>query len=531
MISALIACRDPLLTGAAEKLVQEKGYRLVERTDKESAVIQAILGLTPDLVICQDLKHLTCRELMEATSGYAPNTYFLICDIPRDFNALYQLMRSGAGGVIPSPWSEPELEQAVNSFETRFYARQSFGTSHGNRLRRVLDKKFFEDTIVTHNGDAILNDFSAIDYEYDISFTDGWFQPLYLLIDPRPREIMQPDGFLPVLEMEELVKTFFRTKCHTVVCYVQDCGLSVILNTSSPIENCRQLTRQFLALCSRQLSWFREQNTISIGIGLSSNEAKDIPVLVETAKFAGWMRLSEGKGRILDYADYYSSPHSKRDYLPKESADALRQAVADVSSTALSAEIRRTLRQLENAGAYISAAISINDILIEAFNTHAKNTVVENSKYLRLAKNMPPMVEKFDSLEQIEHAIIEWALECLSLLQEHNSDQKTPVIHDAIQYIHANYKQQLKLESVASHVHLTPAYFCMKFHQETGKTFVEYITELRLEQAKTMLRYSNKRIHEIAVEVGFADSRHFSRTFRRYCGLRPTEYRESKPQF
>ena len=79
------------------------------------------------------------------------------------------------------------------------------------------------------------------------------------------------------------------------------------------------------------------------------------------------------------------------------------------------------------------------------------------------------MVEKFDSLEQIEHAMIEWALECLALLQEHNSEQKTPVIHDAIQYIHANYKQQLKLEAVASHVHLTPAYFCMKFHQETGK--------------------------------------------------------------
>ena len=527
MISVIIACRDPLLIKAAETLIQEKGYRLVERTDKESAVIQAILGLTPDLVICQDLKHLSCQELMAATSGYAPNTYFLICDVPREFDPLFQLMRSGAGGVIPAPWSELELEQAVNLFETRFNARKSFGASHGNRLRRVLDKKFFEDTIVTHNGDAILDDFGAIDYEYDISFTDGWFQTLYLLIDPRPREIMQPDGFLPVLEMEELVKTFFRPKCHAVVCYVQDCGLSVILNTSAPIENCRQLTRQFLSLCSQQLSWFREQNTISIGIGLSSRAAKDIPILVETAKFAGWMRFSEGKGRILCYADYYSSPRSKRDYLPKEAADALRQAVADGAPATLSAEIRNALRQSENAGAYISSAISINDIMIEAFNAHAKNAVVENSKYLRLAKNMPPMVEKFDSLEQIEHAMIEWALECLSLLQEHNSEQKTPVIHDAIQYIHANYKQQLKLEAVASHVHLTPAYFCMKFHQETGKTFVEYLTELRLEQAKTMLRYSNKRIHEIAVEVGFADSRHFSRTFRRYCGLRPTEYREN----
>ena len=514
-----------MLNETADRLVLDRGYRLVERTDKESAVIQATLGLTPDLVICQDLKHLTCQALLEATSGYAPNTYFLICNVPRDFDCLFQLMRSGAGGVLPAPWSAIELEQALNLFESRFIAKQSFGVSQGNRLRRVLDKKFFEDTIVTHNGNAILGDFDAIDYEYDISFTEGWFQTLYLLIDPRPREIMQPDGFLPVLELEELAKNFFRTKCHALVCYVQDCGLTVILNTTAPIENCRQLCRQFLSLCFQQLSWYREQNTISIGVGLSSTAATDIPILVETAKFAAWMRIDKGKGRVLEYADYNSIPRSKREYLSKESADTLMQAVAEASTNTLTSAIRNILQQAENSGIYVAAAISINDVLIDAFNAYAKTTVVENSKYLRLAKNMPPMVEKLDSLEQIEYAIVEWAMECMALLQTHTSKSGTPIIHTATQYIQANYRQPLKLETVADHVHLSPAYFCMKFHQETGKTFVEYLTELRLEHAKTMLRYSSKKIHEIAVEVGFADSRHFSRTFYRYYGLRPTEYR------
>lgn len=525
MISALIACRDPILSKIAEDYIQRNGLRLVERTDKESVAIQAILGLSPDLVICQDLKNLSAHDLLEATARYSPNTYFLVCDVPKDFDLLFLLMRSGARNILPAPWAENELEQALDLFQEHYRARQAYSESHGNRLRRVLDKKFFEDTIVTHNGNAILNDFDAIDYEYDISFTDGWFQTLYLLIDPRPRELMQPDGFLPVLEMEELAKSFLRSRCHALVCYVQDCSLSVILNTLSPIENCRQLCRQFLSCCSQKLSWFREQNTISIGVGLSSRNAKDIPLLVETAKFAGWMRISEGKGRVLEYADYDSTLRSKHEFLSKESADALRLAVASQSPNGLIDTIREVLAATDNSGAYISAAISINDVLIEAFNSGAETAVVENSKYIHLAKNMPPMVEKLDTQEQIQRSIIEWALDCMSLLQERNTRQETPVIHTAKQYIIANYKKSLKLEDVADQVHLTPAYFCMKFRQETGQTFVEYITELRLERAKELLRYSNKKIHEIAVAVGFADSRHFSRTFRRYFGILPTEYR------
>lgn len=526
MISALIACRDPDLSVAAADYIQENGLRLVERTDKESAAIQAILGLSPDLVICQDLKSLSAKELLEATARYSPNTYYLVCNVSKEFDLLFELMRSGAQNILPAPWCEADLRHALDLFQEQYRAKHAYSESHGSRFRRGLDKKFFEDTIVTHNGNAILSDFDAIDYEYDISFTDGWFQPLYLLIDPRPREIMQPDGFLPVLELEELAKDFFRPRCHALVCYVQDCGLTVILNTSSPIDNCRQLCRQFLSCCSKKLSWFREQNTISIGVGLSSRDATDIPLLVETAKFAGWMRISEGKGRVLEYGDYNSSPYSKHEFLSKESADALRLAVAARSPGELADTIRTVLASTENSGSFISAAISVNDVLIEAFNATADTAVVENSKYLRLAKNMPPMVEKLDSQEQIQHAIIEWALDCMELLQTRTAQTETSVIQTAKQYIVANYKKPLKLEDVAGHVHLTAAYFCMKFRQETGQTFVEYLTKLRLERAKELLRYSNKKIHEIAVEVGFADSRHFSRTFHRHFGMLPTDYRK-----
>ena len=82
---------------------------------------------------------------------------------------------------------------------------------------------------------------------------------------------------------------------------------------------------------------------------------------------------------------------------------------ADMDEAFMIDTIRDTLQQTDNAGSYIATALSINDLLIEAFNRQGKTAVVENSKYLRLSKNMPPMVENMETLEQIQQAMLQWA--------------------------------------------------------------------------------------------------------------------------
>ena len=208
--------------------------------------------------------------------------------MPEDYTTLLRFLRAGAGNVLPVNWTEDNLWEALDQFHVRFAAKkQEFTESHNEQLRRVLDKKFFEDTVVTSSGNAILGDFSAIDYEYGISFVEGWFQPMYVLMDPRPKETLQPDGFLPMLQVEELARQYFGNCSDTLVCCVMDHGMSMIMNTQKPIEDCRQLCWMFLSLCSPKLSWYRGQNTISIGIGLPSTDLQQIPQLMETAKFAG----------------------------------------------------------------------------------------------------------------------------------------------------------------------------------------------------------------------------------------------------
>lgn len=59
-----------------------------------------------------------------------------------------------------------------------------------------------------------------------------------------------------------------------------------------------------------------------------------------------------------------------------------------------------------------------------------------------------------------------------------------------------------------------------------GKNFIEYLTDVRMEKAKELLRNSSKSIKEICLEVGYADSSYFSRIFKKNVGVSPKEYKE-----
>lgn len=530
MISVIVYGHSEKLSDAVSHYLQEHSdFRVVEYSDKLEAAVPATLAIMPELVICEVTPELDPRSLMAATRGYITGTYFLVCGVRRDYDELLDLLRFGARDCISEDWDEDALWQGLDRFYMRYQSKANIQEdAHSQKLRRVLDKKFFEDTIVTSNGKAILSDFEAINYEYQISFQPGWFHALYMLIDPRPREVLYADAFLPVFQLEALAKQFFSTHCHSVVCYVKDHGLSVLLNTRQEISGFKALIRQFLSLCTRECKWLSGANTLSVGVGLGTNQSEDIPKLMQSAKMAGWMRLSAGFGRILSYGDYYDRYYDKDEFLSTQAEAALRRSVEQLDPAGCRDIIREQLQGAENAATGISVALDINDVLIDAFNTCGKQTVVESSKYLQLAQNMPPMVENLDTMAEIQDAILSWAQKCMLLLREQNADQEDKDIFAAKQYIAANYTSPIRLEDVSAVVNLSTPYFCMKFRQSTGKTFIEYLTELRVNRAKELLCSSNKKVYEIAQMVGFQDSRHFSRTFQKCCGMLPRAYRETK---
>ena len=102
------------------------------------------------------------------------------------------------------------------------------------------------------------------------------------------------------------------------------------------------------------------------------------------------------------------------------------------------------------------------------------------------------------------------------------------VILKAKDYIEKNYaSQDTSLRLVADEVHLSPNHFSTIFSQECGITFIEYLTNKRIEAAKKLLRETDMKGADIAFECGFSDPHYFSFIFKKNTGLSPREYRNS----
>ncbi|EMS73971.1 response regulator transcription factor [Ruminiclostridium cellobioparum] len=107
--------------------------------------------------------------------------------------------------------------------------------------------------------------------------------------------------------------------------------------------------------------------------------------------------------------------------------------------------------------------------------------------------------------------------------EEPRSERKT--IEAAKEYINKNFFNSISLESVARHVHMNTNYFSSLFKKETGENFIDYLTKVRVEKAKTLLANPNLKIHEICQIVGYYSTKHFARLFKEMVGMTPSEYR------
>jgi AraC-like DNA-binding protein/mannose-6-phosphate isomerase-like protein (cupin superfamily) len=111
------------------------------------------------------------------------------------------------------------------------------------------------------------------------------------------------------------------------------------------------------------------------------------------------------------------------------------------------------------------------------------------------------------------------------------SNAPKPALHDPIfmakQYIQAHLHQELTLQNVAQAVHLSRTQFIVLFRQQTGQSFVEYLTELRLEWACQLLRETGWTVHHICTFIGFKAPAYFHRLFRRKTGMTPIQYRQA----
>ncbi|WMT41353.1 AraC family transcriptional regulator [Paenibacillus sp. D2_2] len=110
-------------------------------------------------------------------------------------------------------------------------------------------------------------------------------------------------------------------------------------------------------------------------------------------------------------------------------------------------------------------------------------------------------------------------------IREEREQSTHNMLEKAVAYIHSKFQEDLSLEDAAEHVHLNPYYFSKLFKQQTGETFIDYVTRLRIDKAKVMIKDSGLSLKEVCYSVGYKDPNYFSRVFKKVTGVTPSEYR------
>ena len=130
------------------------------------------------------------------------------------------------------------------------------------------------------------------------------------------------------------------------------------------------------------------------------------------------------------------------------------------------------------------------------------------------------------TLEELSPYIQNILEKAMELRDRESDNQSKKVLKKAIEYIEENYAQEsLSLNTVSGVVNVSPGYFSAIFSQAMETTFIEYVTQKRMEKAKKLLRQTEKHSGEIALEVGYKDPHYFSFVFKKTQGCTPREYR------
>ncbi len=96
-----------------------------------------------------------------------------------------------------------------------------------------------------------------------------------------------------------------------------------------------------------------------------------------------------------------------------------------------------------------------------------------------------------------------------------------------LEYLELNYKHNLSLAGLAEHFGFTQEYLSKIFKKKVGLTPIKHLTKLRMNQAKLLLKnHSNLEIQKVAEMVGYNNAYYFSRAFKSYSGMQPSEYRQ-----
>lgn len=384
------------------------------------------------------------------------------------------------------------------------------------RAKPAMRERFLSELLWRRMGAQEIENAVAV-YELAIDSAPG---KLLLVFDISLRGAREQalEGELVPISILQIVEETLAGRCHFALCS----GLSQIVAVTAweggdPVSRAVLIGNDICVRCRRILD-------IRVACGVSKRYASltDTPAAYAEARAALDYRGEPGLGRAIYIGDAETDAgqpavldeRSEQLLLSAMRAGGLAQVETVVDG------LMRPLEQTQDAWqkqAYlVSVCNSLNRIVLQ-YGLSGETELTE-----RIASRFAPPADTA--------GIRAWLGDICATMYGYVSRRRESMpkllAEQAVRYIEENYaKPSLSAEDVCAHLHVSRSYFFEVFKKQTGRSFVQYLTDVRMEHAVILLQDPAMKTLSVAAEVGYEEPNYFSHVFKRRFGVTPARYR------
>ncbi|MFC0216025.1 response regulator [Paenibacillus chartarius] len=518
-MKALIVDDEEHVREAIELSVDWEKFGISQRLMAEDGAqaLSLIREHNPMIVFCDmSMPRMDGPELLRQLREENGETQVIVISGHDDFYYTQAAIRAWGVDYLLKPFRKSDLEQAVARAVAAWHDRQS--SKSDDRETEYRLKK----------GDALLEEQKLADYlKGEVPFHHGIRSLLHKLSDAN-------GGFQVALVVPrnriELVSGRFDGDGELFIFAVNNIAHE-ILQPFGPHLFCRLDPQRWVLLVTRQSqdippsefesylarladAWCRTLG-LSAFIGASGGEVRmeSLPAALSEAK------ASLLKSNILAV----EAPPEPADDLPRLSDQRLLlEAAVAGANKAYAAELIRSFTDSLRARGKLTLK-ELQACTLEA------NLLLERANLAGLSGKeladlyLPLWISDLDEWERL--LVQQWWRLIESSGSESNGHH---AVESMRQYINGHYQEDISLTSLSERFHFSPQYIAKKFKEEFNTTVVTYLTELRMEKARSLLAHTGMSLLEISEAVGYTDENYFGKVFKKHMGVTPFQYRRQE---
>ena len=410
---------------------------------------------------------------------------------------------------------DKELDEKRNIDKLREYYLESLPMLQENFLTSLIDGRIPEDSIEEYAKNCSL------------TLKGPYFVVTVLHISTtNPMEGALPiDPFLLAVSVKKLAEEQLAASEYDskIVTYLGDGIVITQLPTEEAITRFTDCMDKICKMAKRVC-----KATVTAGIGHVCNQLSQLSLSYHGAKNATSYRVLYGNTRAINIAEMDPQEsvdeHWEEAYIEKilkkvkmGEQEPLEEAIAEFTG-----QMAKTRMSLQNY------RILVMELIAEIFRFGSNNQINMDEVF----GNNSDLYNQALQLESTD-ALGAWLKEnCMKMQRQvtnERQDTTKSFVTRAVEYVKEHYAdQELSIETICSYLNVSAAYFSTVFKKETGKTFINYLTDYRMEQAVDLLLTKDEKTYIIAEKVGYSDPNYFSYVFKKQFGMSPSKYKAGK---